>query len=157
MPSSRESASRGGGCSSSSDPVSTQLAWVDRVAQALALNQPAACSHGEQWRDFLYSGDLADAFAALLLSSVNGPVNLASGRPVQIRDLVRALAQAAGRPELVRLGALPVAAGEPTELLADVSRLRDEVGWARQRPSSSAQRKRSAGGEISFGNQRALL
>lgn len=108
------------------------------VARALALNQPAACSHGEQWRDFLYSGDLAEAFAALLLSSVNGPVNLASGRPVQIRDLVRALAQAAGRPELVRLGALPVAAGEPTELLADVSRLRDEVGWA---PSATLEQR----------------
>ncbi len=100
------------------------------VARSLVLGQPTLCSHGEQLRDFLYSGDLADAFVALLASSVQGPVNLASGRPTRVRDLVGALADAAGRPDLVQLGALPASAGEPAALLADVARLRDEVGWS---------------------------
>ncbi len=99
------------------------------VARALVLGQVARCTAGEQRRDFLYSEDLAGAFVALLCSGVEGPVNLASGTPARIRDLVNALAQAAGRPDLIRLGARPMPPGEPAELLADVTRLHSEVGW----------------------------
>jgi nucleoside-diphosphate-sugar epimerase len=81
-------------------------------------------------RDFLYSEDLADAFVALLRSPVQGPINVASGEPTRIRDLVQALADAAGHPDLPRFGALEAPAGEPAVLLADVTRLRDEVGWS---------------------------
>lgn len=104
------------------------------VARALALGEPAPCSHGEQLRDFLYSEDLADAFAALLDSGVEGAVNMASGRPVRMRDLVQALAAAAGRPDLIQLGARPSNPDEPTELIAAVARLQDEVGWAPPAP-----------------------
>lgn len=99
------------------------------VARALVLGEEAPCSHGEQLRDFLYSEDLAEAFVALLRSPVEGPVNLASGMPTRVRDLVGSLAAAMERPDLVRLGARP-AAREPAELVADITRLRDEVGWA---------------------------
>lgn len=99
------------------------------VARAFVLGEPAACSHGEQLRDFLYCEDLAEAFVALLGSAVQGSVNLASGTPVRIRELVEALAAAADRPDLVRLGVRPTVPGEPAEVLADVARLRDEVGW----------------------------
>ena len=95
---------------------------------ALADGREALCTHGEQVRDFLYAPELAAAFVALLRSDVTGPVNLASGAPVRVRDLVEALAQAAGRPDLVRRGALPAPA-DPAQLTADVSRLREEVGW----------------------------
>jgi nucleoside-diphosphate-sugar epimerase len=80
-------------------------------------------------RDFLSVEELGDAFAALLDSSVQGPVNLASGEPVVLRELIEAVAQATGRPELVRFGAIDARPGEPAELVADVARLRDEVGW----------------------------
>jgi nucleoside-diphosphate-sugar epimerase len=99
------------------------------VASALVQGVEAACSHGRQRRDFLYSEDLADAFVALLRSPVQGAVNLASGTAIQVRELVLGLARAAGRPELINLGARPTAPGEPAELAADVRRLRDEVGW----------------------------
>ena len=100
------------------------------VAEAVVRGRPAPCSHGEQVRDFLYSEDLADAFVALLRSSVQGPINVASGEPTRIRDLVQALADAAGHPDLPRFGALEAPASEPAVLLADVTRLRDEVGWS---------------------------
>jgi len=99
------------------------------VARALLRGEPALCSHGEQRRDFIYSGDLADAFVALLRSPVEGAVNVASGRATTVRELVEALAKACGRPDLPRFGARPAVTGEPAELLADVTRLRDEVGW----------------------------
>lgn len=106
------------------------------VSRSLVLGREAPCSHGEQVRDFIYSEDLAEAFVSLLRSQVEGPVNLASGAPVRVRDLVEALAAAAGRSDLVRLGVRPATPGEPTELSADVTRLRDEVGW---RPAAGLQ------------------
>jgi nucleoside-diphosphate-sugar epimerase len=108
------------------------------VARSLVLGEPAPLSHGEQVRDFLYSEDLADAFVALLRSRVEGPVNLASGQPVRIRDLVEAMAEAAGRPDLLRFGERSAPAGEPTLLSADVRRLTNEVGWT---PRASLQQR----------------
>jgi nucleoside-diphosphate-sugar epimerase len=105
------------------------------VAGALVAGEEALCSHGEQVRDFLYAPELATAFAALLRSDVTGPVNMASGEAVALRELIDALAAAAGRRDLVRLGARP-SPPEPGRLAADVTRLRDEVGWA---PSLSLQ------------------
>ncbi len=60
---------------------------------------------------------------------MTGPVNIASGEPVTVRELVERLAAIAGRPELPRFGALPEREGDPPRLVADVRRLRDEVGF----------------------------
>jgi nucleoside-diphosphate-sugar epimerase len=102
---------------------------VPSVACALLAGREALVSHGTQLRDFLGVEQLGDAFAALVDSAVTGPVNIASGEPLALRDLVSCVAQAAGRPELVRFGAVEARAGEPASLVADVGRLRDEVGW----------------------------
>lgn len=99
------------------------------VASSLVAGQAALCSHGEQIRDFLYAPELAEALAALLGSEITGAVNMASGRPLPVKELIGALADAAGRPELVRLGAR-AAGSEPRLLTADATRLRDEVGWS---------------------------
>jgi nucleoside-diphosphate-sugar epimerase len=99
------------------------------VARALVRGEPAETGPGTQLRDFLYSEDLAAAFVALLDSPVEGPVNLASGDPRPIRELVELLGAAAGRPDLLRIGARPLNPSEPAVLTASVDRLRGEVGW----------------------------
>jgi nucleoside-diphosphate-sugar epimerase len=99
------------------------------VARALVRGEAAETGPGTQLRDFLYSEDLADAFVALLDSPVEGAVNLASGDPRPIRELVELLGAAAGRPDLLRIGARPLNASEPAVLTASVDRLRTEVGW----------------------------
>jgi nucleoside-diphosphate-sugar epimerase len=102
---------------------------VSSVASALVRGQPAPCSSGEQVRDFLHVADVGRAFAALVDSDVEGPVNVASGEGVSVREVVTTLGELAGRPELVRLGAVPPRPGEPPELVGDIGRLRDEVGF----------------------------
>ncbi len=99
------------------------------MAHALLRGEEAGCTHGRQVRDFLYSPELGAAFAALLRCCVSGPLNMASGEPVSVAEVVAAIAAAAGRPELVRLGALPANPAEPRRLTADVRRLREEVCW----------------------------
>jgi nucleoside-diphosphate-sugar epimerase len=102
---------------------------VASVARALMEGRPAETSSGIQVRDFMHVDDVAGAFAVLLDSGAEGAVNIASGEPVRVREVVEELARAAGRPDLPRLGALPDRAGEPPLLVADVRRLRDEVGF----------------------------
>jgi nucleoside-diphosphate-sugar epimerase len=106
---------------------------VSQVAQALVKGEPAPTSEGVQRRDFLYAGDVADAFVALLDSDVEGAVNVGSGAAVPVRDVVSLIAAAAGRPDLVGWGEVPARPGDPPVIEADVTRLRNEVGW---RPST---------------------
>jgi nucleoside-diphosphate-sugar epimerase len=102
---------------------------VSGVSLALLRGEPALCSHGRQIRDFLHVEDVAAAFVALLDSDVCGAVNVASGNPVRLREIIYLLADQLGRRDLVRLGALSTALDEPRLLLADTTRLEEEVGW----------------------------
>jgi len=106
---------------------------VSSVINALLAGRPAPCSSGEQQRDFLHVDDAAGAFVALLDSGVTGAVNIGSGKATPVKDVVLAIADLLGRPDLVQLGALPATA-EPPLVVAEVRRLREEVGW---RPSIS--------------------
>jgi len=101
---------------------------VPSVARALISGTPARCGHGQQVRDVLHVRDAADALVTLLDSRVEGPVNIASGAPIKLADLIYRLANIAGRPDLIELGVLPPR-DEPLELTADVSRLTRELGW----------------------------
>ena len=111
-------------------PHESRERLVASVIRSILREEPALCSHGRQIRDFLYVRDAADALVALLDSDVLGPVNIASGVPVAVLEVVQEIAHQLERPNLVRLGALPTSENEPPLLLADVARLRDEVGWS---------------------------
>jgi nucleoside-diphosphate-sugar epimerase len=102
---------------------------IPSVITSLLKGEPARCSHGNQIRDFLYVEDVADAFTALLESNVAGPVNVASGCPIALRDIIYKIADKMDRRELIQLGAVPASMDEPPLLVADVSRLTDQVGW----------------------------
>jgi nucleoside-diphosphate-sugar epimerase len=103
---------------------------IPSVAGALLRGEEAAVTAGDQVRDFLAIEELGDAFAALLGSNVEGAVNVASGRASAVRDVVGMVGRALGSEERVRYGALPARPGDPPSIVADVRRLRDEVGWA---------------------------
>jgi len=99
------------------------------VVTSLLRGETVPCTHGDQVRDYLYVKDVAEAFAALLDSEVRGPVNIASGRPIFLKDLIGLAAQIIGKPELVRLGALTASEDDPPLLLADTRKLKEAVGW----------------------------
>lgn len=109
---------------------------IPGIILSLLRNRPALCRQGGQVRDFLHVRDVASAFVALLESKVSGPVNIASGRPVALKDVVNLIADKLDRRELVRFGksADPSA---PGVLTADIKRLSREVGW---RPAYSLEK-----------------
>lgn len=102
---------------------------VSSVILNLLANRIAPCSHGGQIRDFLHVDDVASAFVSLLMSTVDGPVNIASGCPVMLREVVLAAADCLAARHLVQFGALPVQADEPLRIVGNRCRLYDEVGW----------------------------
>lgn len=102
---------------------------VAAVARALLAGRRAATGDGTQIRDLLHVADVAGAFAALLDSPVTGAVNIGSGEGRVLRDVIAAIGAATGRADLLDIGALPPRPGEPDELVADIARLCDEVGF----------------------------
>ena len=103
---------------------------VPSVIRSLLAGKEAHCSHGNQIRDYLHVDDVADAFVQLLNSNVQGPVNIASGEPLKLKQIIHRIADLTGnRHDLVRLGALPSPKNEPPVIFADVSRLANELAW----------------------------
>ena len=102
---------------------------VPEVICSLLKGLPARCTHGNQIRDYLHVQDVAEGFVALLESDVTGPVNIASGRPVLLKEIIGTIAQQMGRPDLIELNAVPAPSNDPPFLVADVSRISSEVRW----------------------------
>lgn len=102
---------------------------IASVILSLLRNQPAKTSHGNQIRDFIFIEDLAEGFVALLESDVTGSVNIASGKGVKLKEIIETIAEIIGKPELLRIGEIPSSETEPPVIIADVSRLKNEVGF----------------------------
>ncbi|MGH2373442.1 MAG: SDR family oxidoreductase [bacterium] len=93
------------------------------LAQLLAGKPLTVVGDGEQTRDFVFVTDVVDA---LLVAAERGRVgqiyNVGSGTPVSVNELVRQL----GSPPTVHVSKRP---GEPDRTWADVSRIRQDLGW----------------------------
>lgn len=107
--------------------------FVPSIIRSLLRNEPALMTHGRQQRDFLYVEDAADALATLLDSSVQGPINIASGKAVALREVAERIAVALGSPGLVQTGALPARADDPPLIVADAHLLRSTLQWQPRR------------------------
>jgi len=103
---------------------------VSDVVAKLLRGEPVETTAGTQRRDFMHVADIAAAFAALLASPVEGPVNIASGEARPLAALLAEIARQTGAGHLLRLGARPMPPKEPAQLAAATQRLRREVGFA---------------------------
>ena len=98
------------------------------IIASLLNGQPALCSSGVQLRDYLYITDAAAALVALLNSGVEGPVNVASGQSVRILDIAQETSRILNGQDLLKVGALADSThNNPSEIVADITRLTDEV------------------------------
>lgn len=102
---------------------------VSSVIRSLLRGEPAFCSHGNQIRDFLFVQDVADAFVAILDSNITGVINIASGQPITIKDVVYKIGEKINKLDLIRLGAIQNTLQETALLVADCGRLSNEINW----------------------------
>lgn len=102
---------------------------VSSLAKALLSGKEAPSSHGEQIRDYLHVQDVGDAFAALVASNASGVYNIGSGKATTLRNIIETVGRIAGRSDLLRIGALPARANDAPLVVADIEKIRTEVGW----------------------------
>jgi nucleoside-diphosphate-sugar epimerase len=102
---------------------------VPSVAGALLAGREARLGPAHVQRDYLNVCDAGAALAALVEGSARGAINVASGEAVSIGHIAALLGALTGRPELIRLGALPARPDDPTRMCAEVTRLAQEVCW----------------------------
>jgi nucleoside-diphosphate-sugar epimerase len=110
-------------------PMEDERRMVPALIRSLLAGRPFPATAGEQVRDYLHVADVASALVRLAESRASGPVNIASGEGVAVRDLMRLVAELVGRTDLVQLDALPYRAWEPPYVCGDNTRLRS-AGWA---------------------------
>ncbi len=104
-------------------PMEARERLVPHVIDRLLGGQTAETSEGGQVRDFLHVADVGAAIATVALSELEGAVNIGSGVPVTVREVVEAIARLCGAEDRVRFGALPYRANDPMHVCADVTRL----------------------------------
>jgi nucleoside-diphosphate-sugar epimerase len=102
---------------------------VPSVTRHLLGGTVAETTAGTQRRDFVHVTDAGRALAALVDHDIEGPVNIGSGTATAVADVARTIARIVGRDDLLHIGALPERSGEPAALVADIARLRDDVGF----------------------------
>jgi len=105
------------------------MAFARFVQAAHGGDRMPLLGDGRQMRDFTYVEDAAEATAIALERGRHGATyNVSGGRPVALGDALAMLARFLGRePELVPA---PRDAREPYVTAADLTRAREELGWA---------------------------
>lgn len=103
---------------------------VPYVITNLLRGQEAACTHGNQIRDFIHVDDIGEGLAEMLDSKVDGPINMGSGKAVTIREIVNCVALALKKEHLIKFGSISEPLYSPKKIVADVTRLHSEVGWS---------------------------
>ena len=102
---------------------------VPDVIAGLLKHERVATTAGTQVRDFLHVADVARALTAVALSPLQGAVNLGSGDPIRVLDIVETIAAITGRRDLIDVGARPENLVDPPYVSADNRRLVEETGW----------------------------
>lgn len=115
-------------------PAEQEARLVPSVVLALTKGTAAKCTEGFQVRDYLCVEDVASAILAVARSKFEGAVNIGSGEPVTVRAVVELIGKILGRHDHIEFGAIKTNPVDPPFLVADVRRLRNDIGW---RPSFS--------------------
>ena len=80
---------------------------VPYLRAKLRRGEPVELSSGTQIRDFLDVRDAGRMIADAALGSMQGPVNICSGKPITVRQIAEKIADEYGRRDLLRFGARP--------------------------------------------------
>ncbi len=93
----------------------------------LRNNREVVINNGDLIKDYMYTKDIAGAFAALLDSSVEGSVNICTGRGISLREYTGYIAKQLGKEEYLTIK--QEATSQPPVIVGDNTRLTQEVGY----------------------------
>lgn len=111
---------------------------VPTVINSLLTGDRAKCSDGSLIRDFMYVPDVASAMVAVLDTDFRGDINIASGSPLTLEEIVTRIAGKLDAVDRVDFGHYPRRPDDPQKITADISRLSDAIGWTPEYDLDSA-------------------
>lgn len=97
------------------------------IINSLQNGKTVSINYSQLTKDYMYTKDIAGAFTALLDSSVQGAVNICTGRGISLAQYATEIAKRLGKENLLDLKALPTT--QPLEIVGDNTRLTQEVGF----------------------------
>jgi UDP-glucose 4-epimerase len=113
------------------DPSGPYAGVISKFVERLTAGAtPLIYGDGLQSRDFVYVGDVARAVEGALLRPgvpVGEPINIGTGHPVSLLDLLGTLSALLGRPSDPAFA--PARAGDIRHSVADCTRARDVLRW----------------------------
>lgn len=86
-------------------PYEDKRRLVPSVIYSLLNGEKVKITSGDQVRDFLHVEDVAAAIWAIAQSNLTGPVNIGSGKPVTIKEIVTQIAKTLNRLDLINFAA----------------------------------------------------
>src|SRR4051794_744421 len=107
---------------------------IPSVIDALDRHRPVETTHGQQLRDFIYAPDVADLLVRLLFLQEGGAFNVGTGRATTVRSVIEFIADRRGGRDLLRLGTIPLPLGEPSTLIANMTKVSARLGWSAPTP-----------------------
>ena len=96
---------------------------------ALLNGSIAQCASGSHKRDFMHSADIGRAFTALASSDYQGPVNIASGKPYTLAEVVKVIAEQLDKKPSVKISHTTPTPDNPAVLIADTTILKNILGF----------------------------
>lgn len=113
-------------------PGQAPSSLVDMACRTAVNGDVARVTGGDQVREFLYRDDAVDALLCgleLARQSDDAVLNIGSGEPVTVYDLVRMILDLAGSEAIIERGALPYRASEVMDMRVDSLQFRRLTGW----------------------------
>jgi nucleoside-diphosphate-sugar epimerase len=112
-------------------PYQSTKAIIPELIIKSLRGEPIRTTAGEQTREFNFVTNLTDGMikAAEHPEKIDGPVNLAAGEEITIRDLVGKIAEITETCSSIEIGALPHRPNEIWRMYGDSTRAREILGW----------------------------
>ena len=104
--------------------------FIPVVINSCKDNKDFPCSHGRQYRDFLYIDDLIDAIFLILRNpKATGEIfNVGSGKPLKIRNIIKKILSyyRSGKPQF---GAIKLRKEEQMKIYPDIFKVQITLNW----------------------------
>jgi nucleoside-diphosphate-sugar epimerase len=97
------------------------------IIDSIKNNREVTINAGYLVKDYIYSKDIACAFAKFLDSSTEGAVNICTGQGMALADYALTIANKFGRPDLIKILNEPTS--QPPIIVGDNSKLLTQVGY----------------------------
>jgi dTDP-glucose 4,6-dehydratase len=104
---------------------------IPQAILAALANRPFPMTTGRQTREFTYIDDLIEGFlaAAVTPEAVGQIINLGTGQPYTVLEVVHLIQKLTGRSMPLHIGALPTRPGEIMQYVCDNAKARTLLGW----------------------------